>query len=357
MLRTMVAVQRRFTECFTDGEWTPLADHPGGDVPVYASRWEHRDMRLWTIVNRDTSTYQGRWIVTDTWPGRRWIDAISGDELTPEPLGDGQVAIGGSLAPGGIAAVLATAESPDEPVPNQAVSEEDGFPARATVRLPVPWVPRSAPPEGMRAFEGGRFQLTVRYRMRETGLYGEAPFVDEWKPLPPRLHRTATLVRDVTVGRFAIAEREVSVAEFAAFVAATGYQPVRTERLHLASQGSPDTPVTHVELADARAYAAWAGLRLPTEDEWQLAAEAGLLRRREPQVWNWTESEHTDGRTRFAIVKGGAAYRAPGSDWYLDGGPQPPEVSVKLLLMGAGLARSASIGFRCAADLPDFTPR
>ena len=115
--------------------------------------------------------------------------------------------------------------------------------------------------------------------------------------------------------------------------------------------------MTHVELADARAYAAWAGLRLPTEDEWQLAAEAGLLRRREPQVWNWTESEHTDGRTRFAIVKGGAAYRAAGSDWYLDGGPQPPEVSVKLLLMGAGLARSASIGFRCAADLPDFTPR
>ena len=40
-----------------------------------------------------------------------------------------------------------------------------------------------------------------------------------------------------------------------------------------------------------------------------------------------------------------------GSDWYLDGGPQPPEFSVKLLLMGAGLTRSASIGFRCAVDL------
>jgi formylglycine-generating enzyme required for sulfatase activity len=110
--------------------------------------------------------------------------------------------------------------------------------------------------------------------------------------------------------------------------------------------------VTHVDLADARAYAAWAGLRLPTEDEWQVAATAGLLERGEPPVWNWTESEHSDGRTRFAILKGGAAFRASGSDWYLDGGPQPPDVSVKLLLMGAGMSRSPSIGFRCAVDLP-----
>ncbi|MEU5674545.1 hypothetical protein ABZ749_30275, partial [Micromonospora sp. NPDC047753] len=92
-----------------------------------------------------------------------------------------------------------------------------------------------------------------------------------------------------------------------------------------------------------------------TEDEWQVAAEAGLLVRREPLVWNLTESEHSDGRTRFAILKGGAQYRAQGSDWYLDGGPQPADVSVKLLLTGAGLARSEQVGFRCAADLPEVT--
>jgi formylglycine-generating enzyme len=143
----------------------------------------------------------------------------------------------------------------------------------------------------------------------------------------------------------------VSVAEFRAFVEATGYRPVRPERFEPALAGHPDAPVTHVELADARAYAAWRGLRLPTEDEWQVAALAGMLTRREPLVWNWTESEHTDGRTRFAILKGGAAYRAEGSDWYFDGGPQPPSVSAKLLLMGAGLTRSPSIGFRCAVTL------
>jgi formylglycine-generating enzyme required for sulfatase activity len=190
----------------------------------------------------------------------------------------------------------------------------------------------------------------VRYRVRETGLYGEAPYVDEWKPLPPRLHHTATMHRTVHLGRFAIAREEVTQAQFAEFVAASGYRPIRPERF-LAGKGAPNAPVTHVDLADGRAYAAWAGLRLPTEDEWQVAAEAGVLRSGVPLVWNLTESEHTDGRTRFCILKGGAAFRADGSDWYLDGGPQPPEAAVKLLLMGAGLTRSASIGFRCAADL------
>ena len=102
----------------------------------------------------------------------------------------------------------------------------------------------------------------------------------------------------------------------------------------------------------ARAYASARGARLPTEDEWQLAAEAGLLERRRPLVWNWTESEHSDGRTRFAILKGGSDWRPEGSDWYVDGGPQEPAYSLKLLLLGGGMSRSPRIGFRLAVDLP-----
>jgi formylglycine-generating enzyme required for sulfatase activity len=160
--------------------------------------------------------------------------------------------------------------------------------------------------------------VVARFRRRETGIYGDVPYVEEWKPLPPRLHDFVAVERPAPRGRFAIGRREV--------------------------------PLTGLSLAEARAYAAARGARLPTEDEWQIAAEEGLLERVEPHVWNWTESEHTDGRTRFTILKGGSAFRADGSDWYVDGGLQEADYSLQLLLAGP-LQRSTRIGFRLAVDL------
>jgi len=157
--------------------------------------------------------------------------------------------------------------------------------------------------------------------------------VEEWKPLPPRLHDLVEVTRDtVAAPRYAIGVREVTNGE-------------------LGRDGAPDEPATEVDLAEAREHADSVDARLTTEDEWQVAAEAGLLERAEPLVWNWTESEHADGRTRFAILKGGSAWQAEGSDWYVDGGPRDPRYSLKLLLPGGGLGRSPRIGFRLAVDL------
>ena len=192
------------------------------------------------------------------------------------------------------------------------------------MRLDAPLVRVQEVPPGMVEGPAPR-PLVARYRRRETGLYGEVQWVEEWKPLPPRLHSLAEMERPAPRGRFAIGVSEVIDARGA--------------------------PLTGLDFDEARAYAAAHGARLPTEDEWQLAAEAGLLERAEPLVWNWTESEHTDGRSRFAILKGGSAYRAEGSEWYVDGGPQDPAFSIQLLLMGGGLGRSSRIGFRLAVDL------
>ncbi|MDN5853001.1 MAG: formylglycine-generating enzyme family protein [Actinomycetia bacterium] len=354
MLRAIRPVVDAYTPWLQSEHWTPLADHAGGEV--YASRWEHESSVLWTIVNRGEDMV-GPWLCTDVAATHTWTELTSGRPLSVETDGSGRTIVGGSLPAGAVAAVYAHPTRAPEVVGAQTPPNDDSFPARVAERVPFDREPHLSTPLGMAGVAGGRHELVVRHRFRETGLYGETPYVDEWKPLPPRLHHTATVRRVAYLRPFAIAQREVTRREYARFVAATGYTPVRPERF-LADwiDGAPapvteDDPVTYVEHADARAYARWMGMRLPTEDEWQVAAEAGLVERAEPRVWNLTESEHTDGRTRFSILKGGCDYTMEGSDWYFDGGVRGPEFSAKFLHVGAGIGRSPSIGFRCAIDL------
>ncbi|HYH28855.1 MAG TPA: SUMF1/EgtB/PvdO family nonheme iron enzyme [Pseudonocardia sp.] len=365
LLRSMRPVLAGYREWLQGERWTPLADHPGDGAPVHASRWERDGTPLWTVVNRGPE-YDGPWLVIDQahrWHDRHWVELTAGRELRVEHTTDGRTVVAGRLPAGGVAAVAALGERPPAPADPAGGDETDtSFPARAAVRFPVERAPHAAAPAGAAAVDAGRYDLVVRHRVRETGLYGETPWVEEWKPLHPRLHQIATVHRSVTLAPFAICRREVTNAEYATFLRATGYEPVRPERFLAAwvdgqpPPGRAGEPVTHVDLADARAYARWAGMRLPTEDEWHVAGERGLLERVRPLVWNLTESEHTDGRTRFCILKGGSDWRSEGSEWYFDGGEQPADVAVKLLLAGAGVGRSSSVGFRCAVDLVPHAP-
>jgi ergothioneine biosynthesis protein EgtB len=142
----------------------------------------------------------------------------------------------------------------------------------------------------------------------------------------------ASLLRD-----FAISDRPVSNAEFVAFIEDEGYQrpelwlsegwttanaayweaPAywyrdgrdwRVYTLHGLRSLRLDEPVCHVSFFEAAAYARWAGRRLPTEFEWEIAArqfgEAELgpndfrvhprpLRGGIRQdVWEWTASSY-----------------------------------------------------------------
>lgn len=77
---------------------------------------------------------------------------------------------------------------------------------------------------------------------------------------------------------FWIDKYEVTNYMFLEFVVATGYQPTDDQHYldHWDEGGVPDgqenKPVVRVSVADALAYAAWAGKRLPTQEEWEKAA-------------------------------------------------------------------------------------
>lgn len=351
-LRRMLRVQRAAHEILTAGEWSPLegATAEAIEAGVYASRWTKDGATLWTVVNRAEHDWTGDPLASPLPKGGRRYDVTAGitdpTEVTVPARGVTGIL---ELAPG----ALAPAWLPEviEAAADDPGSSDARFPVRAAMRVVPGRSARQA--KGIRV-EAGPRSVDVTYRRRETGFYQGAPYVEEWKPLPPRLHddRTATLNIDIH-GPVAVAPKEVSIAEFRAFLEQSVYWLAVPNRFLCGTADADEAPVAGVSLSDARAYAAWAGARLPDEFEWQLAAEQPGFERRTPAVWNWTESEHSDGITRFAMLKGGGDYRAEGSDWYADGGRRDPSFSLKYLLPGLGLERSSSIGFRLAWDLEE----
>lgn len=194
---------------------------------------------------------------------------------------------------------------------------------------------------------------------------------------------------------FLMARTETTVAQFAAFVKASGY---RTEAEKAGAPRSwkapgfplePRQPVVYVAPSDAIAYCGWLGARLPSDAEWEYAARAGAPTRHywgdalderylwyrgnsdhhphpvakkrpnawglydiEGNVWEWTLSPSTNGEP-LANRRGGSWIDCED----IDGGPgssSSPLIGISTFFQIPIKLnhRYDDIGFRCARSNP-----
>lgn len=398
-LRRIAAIYRRFPALPSSRDWRPYERCL--QAGVFASRFPGQGTTLWTVVNRNEYALEGEQLALPHAAGRRWFDLWNGVELQPRMQGD-RAMLAFALEPRGFGALLALDESADEELEGflVAMRERAATPLRSLSNawrsLPqtlveiAPTAPVAAAPEGMLTVPAGEFDFVVGGVEVEGQTWEGNDVQYPWEPNARRFHRQRMSMR-----AFHIDRHPVTNAQYRAFLDASGYRPrdahnfLRHWRDGAPVPGSERQPVRWVALEDARAYAAWAGKRLPREWEWQYAAQGGDGRAypwgeawndnavpepccertvsppddvgTHPQgaspfgvedlvghVWQWTD-EYQDAHTRAAVVRGGSHYRPQTSHWYF---PQALRLDQhgKYLLMAPCKDRSACVGFRCVVD-------
>ncbi len=232
---------------------------------------------------------------------------------------------------------------------------------------------------------------------------------DEFIPYP-KDH----LMEEVSMKAFVMDRYPVTNAAFKLFLATSNYTPKDTANFlkHWIHQkipkGQENYPVTYISYEDAQAYAAWTGKRLPTELEWQYAAQTSAgnewpwkqfkpVTRKETYVtetltvkniegidarnsnlgdgklyevgkykkgvnpnglydlvgcvWQLTNDIYESGSYRYIMMKGGSYFKPSSSWWYVQGGPRELHYRQFLLRVSPGFERNATVGFRCVRDV------
>jgi gamma-glutamyl hercynylcysteine S-oxide synthase len=212
---------------------------------------------------------------------------------------------------------------------------------------------------------------------------------------------------------FFIDKYPVTNAQFKKFLAASRYHPTDKANFlkHWVNGNIPagwdNFPVVYISYEDAKAYAVWAGKRLPAEREWQYAAQttslqewpwnqvAPVTRKEEvvnntltiaklegidsilcnpgngkpyavgayPRgvnlnglydlvgcVWQLTNDLYMSGSHKYIMMKGGSYFKPSSSWWYVQGGPRELHYRQFLLRVSQGFERNATVGFRCVKD-------
>jgi formylglycine-generating enzyme required for sulfatase activity len=400
-LRRIAKIDRSFAPLLVSADWEPY--YPALQYGIFSTRFPGNGVTLFTLINRNEYDVTGAQLEAPAAPGRRYYDVWHGVELKPvEQAGISTLHF--AIEAHGFGAVLAVDSGAAWPDLEPLLGQMRDWAARPLSSYAHEWkflpqqivdiasAPAKIAEEGMVHIPGANFDFVVTGVEIEgfdwIGLDVQYP----WEDSPRRSHR-----KSITVKPFWMDKYPVTNAEFKHFLEVSHYHPLDDHNFlkdwssSTYPAGWDKRPVTWVALEDARAYAKWAGKRLPHEWEWQYAAQ-GTDGRPYPwgtkwdesavptqqhgrdllgasdvdahptgaspfgvmdmigNVWQWTD-EFVDDHTRAAIVRGGSYYRPAGSLWYF---PQNTKLTEhgKYLLMAPSKDRAGTLGFRCVADEP-----
>ncbi|MFM9908934.1 MAG: formylglycine-generating enzyme family protein [Chitinophagaceae bacterium] len=228
---------------------------------------------------------------------------------------------------------------------------------------------------------------------------------DEFIPYP-----TQDVDSTFSIEPFLMDKFPVTNGQFLQFLKATKYRPADPSNFlkHWVNgsikKGEEKFPVVYISYEDAQAYAKWKQKRLPTELEWQYAAQTESLnewpwkqtnpvQRKEEVVnetltvtsiegidstvcnlgdgklysvgnypkgtnpfglqdlvgcvWQLTNDIYYNGSYRYIVLKGGSYFKPSSSWWYVQSGPRELHYRQFLLRVSQGFERNGTVGFRC----------
>lgn len=370
-IRRLNPIWQQYYKLYTSDTWKPYL--PTDNQKINTSSWENNEMRIWNVV-ANTSLKSGK-VMFDSDPRfAQYFDLWTGEKLQ---LVNGKI----SLDIDRFGCVLGTKGIPSKLLlallEKQKLEYAKSLPVYDLYATVLSIKEAKAPPQiinqnqknytaELLKIKGGEFNFTVKHAQREGDCYPDRDAVKEtdYKYVKENgfnfiIHHQHSALPD-----YSIMPKAVTNADFEIFLNRSGYKPSNGDNFlkHWQGKVCPDKikhePVVYVSLEDARAYSAWAGMRLPTEWEWQEAAETQGDKFIFNKVWEWNESERFDGYNRFVTLRGGCeSWQLKTSRWYFGGGTsyfknapggkQPIDFHCKYFLMYEGMDRAATLGFRC----------
>ncbi|MCE5347410.1 MAG: formylglycine-generating enzyme family protein [Bacteroidales bacterium] len=435
-------ILRQNNDAFLDYNWTPMIETTLDSV--FVNRWNSGDKTIYTILNMRASGVNGKLIKADSSSGKHYVSLWNhenvlpvlekGGSFLPANAAGWQSSFSGTRKEGSVDCLAALPEL----IKSQLIGDSlkikiesngklflwKGNPSYQTehkeFKVPNDTVIKT---EDIFGFYEGKIvlQLIENKRLKDENIVilknGSPWIISNVTPtkrsaeIPPEMVLVPgtdfsinvtgnenyitypNFNSTIKVDSFLIDKYPVTNAQYYEFVINSGYRPADTScylrnwKEGMYKQGQDKYPVVWVSYEDMVAYSKWAGKRLPTQAEWQLAAQ-GTDNRKWPwgdefhatycnnafnrstpvdafpkgqsiygvfdlvgNVWQMTSDIYSNGSNYFTVIRGGSYFKPESDPWNKQGGPQPLDKTQILLMVSQSFDRSPTIGFRCVKDV------